>query len=103
MKQAFSYKTLVMVLFLSLVQAVTWAQDSGSVSSATKSAGSSSSSSTTTTTTTEWYTQPWVWIVGGAVLLLLIVALVRGNSGSDSSGRTDKVTVTKSIKTDTDI
>ena len=25
-----------------------------------------------------WYTQPWVWIVGGAVFLLLLVALLRG-------------------------
>lgn len=27
-----------------------------------------------------WYTQPWVWIVGGAVFVLLLVALLRGNS-----------------------
>jgi cell division protein FtsW (lipid II flippase) len=26
----------------------------------------------------QWYTQPWVWIVGGAVFILLIVALTRG-------------------------
>ena len=25
----------------------------------------------------EWYTQPWVWIVGGAVFVLLLVALLR--------------------------
>ena len=25
-----------------------------------------------------WYTQPWVWIVGGAVFILLLVALIRG-------------------------
>lgn len=24
--------------------------------------------------------QPWVWVVGGAVFLLLLVALLRGNS-----------------------
>ena len=24
-----------------------------------------------------WYTQPWVWIVGGAVFILLLVALLR--------------------------
>jgi hypothetical protein len=34
----------------------------------------------TTSTTHTWYTQPWVWIVGGAVFILLLVALVRGNS-----------------------
>lgn len=26
----------------------------------------------------DWYTRPWVWIVGGAVFLLLLVALLRG-------------------------
>lgn len=31
-----------------------------------------------------WYTQPWVWIVGGAVFILLLVALLRG-SGSKAS------------------
>jgi hypothetical protein len=24
-----------------------------------------------------WYTQPWVWIVGGAIFILLLVALLR--------------------------
>jgi hypothetical protein len=26
-----------------------------------------------------WYAQPWVWIVGGAVFVLLLVALLRGS------------------------
>jgi hypothetical protein len=26
----------------------------------------------------EWYQQPWVWIVGGAVFIIIIVALLRG-------------------------
>ncbi len=26
----------------------------------------------------QWYTQPWVWVVGGAVFVLLLVALLRG-------------------------
>lgn len=29
-----------------------------------------------------WYTQPWAWIVGGAIFILLLVALLR-------SGRRD--------------
>jgi hypothetical protein len=61
-----------LVLF---AQLTTFAQDS---------AGSSSTTTTTirreTTTTTEWYTQPWVWVVGGAVFLLILIALIRGNS-----------------------
>ena len=63
-----------------------------------------SSSSTSTSVTTEqttWYTQPWAWVVGGIIFILILVALMRG--GGDKSGRTDKVTVTKSVKTDTDI
>ena len=27
-----------------------------------------------------FFTQPWVWVVGGAVFLLLLVALLRNNS-----------------------
>ncbi len=26
-----------------------------------------------------WYQQPWVWIVGGAVFILLLVAMLRGS------------------------
>ena len=28
----------------------------------------------------EWYQQPWAWVVGGAVFVLLLVALLRGRS-----------------------
>lgn len=28
-----------------------------------------------------FFTQPWVWIVGGAVFILLLVALMRGRGG----------------------
>ncbi len=30
-----------------------------------------------------WYQQPWVWIVGGAVFILLLVALIRGGGKKD--------------------
>lgn len=36
-----------------------------------------------TTSTTTWYTSPWVWIVGAAVFILLLVALTSGSRGSD--------------------
>ena len=76
--KAFSYKALVTFLMLAFMQAVAFAQDSTSGSS------SSSSSTTTTTTTETWYTQPWVWIVGGAVFILILIALLRGNSSSNT-------------------
>jgi len=28
----------------------------------------------------EWYQQPWAWIVGGAIFILLLVALLRGGT-----------------------
>jgi phosphotransferase system glucose/maltose/N-acetylglucosamine-specific IIC component len=31
-----------------------------------------------------WYAQPWVWIVGAAVFILLLVALTRSGSKSDA-------------------
>lgn len=88
-------KQSVLLIILAMCQAIVWAQDSATTSVST----------TTTSTSTEqtWYAQPWVWIVGAAALLLLIVALVRGNNSGGDSGRTDRVTVTKSVKTDTDV
>lgn len=57
--------------------------------------GSTSSTVTTRTTTSEmWYAQPWVWVVGGAVLLLLLIALLRDGSGKGSA---DRVTITKTV------
>ena len=30
-----------------------------------------------------WYASPWVWVVGAAVFILLLVALTRGNRRTD--------------------
>ena len=30
----------------------------------------------------EWYQQPWVWVVGAAVFILLLAAILRSNSTS---------------------
>lgn len=30
-----------------------------------------------------FFMQPWVWVVGGAIFILLLVALLRGNRRSD--------------------
>jgi hypothetical protein len=93
MKQLFRpgiCKQAFLLFLFTITNAIVWAQDS-----------SSTSTTKTSTSTMEqtWYTEPWVWVVGGAVLILLIVALTRGNKG-DSAGRTDKVTVTKTTSSE---
>ena len=30
----------------------------------------------------QWYQQPWVWVVGAAVFILLLAAILRSNSTS---------------------
>ena len=95
-------KSLLTFLLIASLQTVIWAQEEGS--------GSASGSSSTTTTTKSlsvssdsgWYTSPWVWVVGAAVFILLLVALMRGGSRGNAATatRTDKVTVTKSSSLD---
>lgn len=83
-----AFITLVIVNFMSLV---VMAQDSGGTTSTTTTTTKSTSSETV------WYTSPWVWVAGAAVFILLLVALLRGNSGSS-----DKVTVTRTTSVDRD-
>jgi hypothetical protein len=45
-----------------------------------------------------WYASPWVWIVGAAVFILLLVALTSG--GRD---RGDRVVEKKTIVRDSDV
>lgn len=65
-----------LTFLLSCMQLIVWGQDSTATSRST-------TVTTETTTTNEWYTEPWVWVAGGAVLLIILVALLRGNSGKD--------------------
>ena len=37
----------------------------------------------TVTKTNVWYQSPWVWVVGAAVFILLLVALTRGGGRKD--------------------
>ena len=46
--------------------------------------------------TANWYASPWVWIVGAAVFILLLVALTSGGRGKKS----DSVTYTKTVERD---
>jgi len=45
-----------------------------------------------------WYASPWVWIVGAAVFILLLVALTSG--GRDSS---DRVVEKRTVIRDSDV
>jgi fucose permease len=77
---------------LLFIQAVVFAQD-------TTSSSSSTSVTVTKEQTSDWFSNPWVWIIGAAVFILLLVALL-GRGGS--SARTDRTTVTKTVTRDTD-
>ncbi len=51
-----------------------------------------------------WYMQPWVWVVGGVALLLLLIAMFSGGRKKEkSTSRTDKVIITKTVRTETDV
>jgi hypothetical protein len=70
------YKIFLAILF-TCMQVMLWAQDSNQTIT-TK----------TETTTTQWYTSPWVWVAGGAVFIIILVALMRGNSSTSETRTT---------------
>lgn len=45
-------------------------------------------STSVTTKTNDFVIEPWMWIVGGAVLLVILVALLRGSSSKEVSRTT---------------
>ena len=70
---------IFLAIFFTCMQVVLWAQDSNqSVTTKTES----------TTTSTQWYTSPWVWVAGGAVFIIILVALMRGNSSTSETRTT---------------
>ena len=71
------YKFFLAILF-TCMQVILWAQDSNQ----------SVTTKTTTTTTTQWYSSPWVWVAGGAVFIIILVALMRGNSNTSETRTT---------------
>jgi hypothetical protein len=101
-------KPFFLLLFLSLFSFTVWSQEEpgagGSESSSTTSTEKKTSiniSSNDSTGTTAWYTSPWVWVVGAAVFILLLVALL-SNRGRDTVTTSDRVQVTKTVERDRD-
>jgi len=71
-----------LLICLALFQSmVIFAQDSSAVTT---------TKSTSSTTTTNWYMQPWAWVAGGVVLLVLLIAMFSGRSS-----RSEKIIITK--------
>lgn len=66
------FQNLIAIILLSFFTTALWAQDGGADVNIKVTKESST-----------WYTQPWVWIVGGAVFILLLVALLRGGGNKD--------------------
>ncbi len=67
-----SFVKLVTILCLCFFSTALWAQDGGADVNVK-----------ITKESTTWYAQPWVWVVGGAVFLLLLVALLRGGGNKN--------------------
>ena len=90
-------KSFITLLMLACLQTILWAQEEGSGAATT-----TTTTKTLTTSSENWYASPWVWVIGAAVFILLLVALMRGgrDSGGTVASRTDKVTVTKSSSVD---
>jgi len=88
------FKYFTVTLLLGCFQLISLGQDSGTTSTTVK---------TTATEHTQWYTAPWVWVVGGIIVVLLLVAII--SSGRNSSSRTtvtDTGAGTRTVTTDSD-
>ncbi len=60
-------KKLSLSVFTVFLSTLTWAQDKKVDVDINLNKGQNSN----------WYQQPWIWIVGGAVFILLLVALLK--------------------------
>jgi cytochrome bd-type quinol oxidase subunit 2 len=93
-------KSFLLLFCFTLFQLALFAQDQqGSSTTTTHSSTSSNSMQVPgTADNAAWYTSPWVWIVGAAVFILLLVALL-SNRGTN---RSDRVIVKKTVERDVD-
>ena len=86
-------KMLFTFLVFNLIQLALMAQEGTTTTTSTKSVD------VEVTKSENWYAAPWVWIVGAAIFILLLVALLGG--GRSRSG--DRVSVTRTVERDTDV
>jgi hypothetical protein len=85
-------KYFLAIVLLNCFNIISWSQDSST----------SKTVRTTTTEHREWYTVPWVWVVGGVIVILLLVAIINGSRGSSRTTVTDTGAGTRTITTDND-
>jgi hypothetical protein len=85
----------IMLIFFTVLQTVLWAQESTTTSTNKVDVSVERSEN--------WYASPWVWVIGAAVFILLLVALLGGGRGRTTDSSSDKVTVTKTVERDTDV
>ena len=86
------FKYFIAAFLFSCFQLVCLAQDGGTKTTV----------KTTTTEHRDWYTIPWVWVVGGVIVLLLLVAIINGGRSSSRTTITDSGAGTRTITTDAD-
>ena len=101
------YQALQGIFFLFVVNLFSMASMAQENTGATEETTTSKTTKTTDINITadgggEWYTQPWVWVVGAAVFILLLVALMRGGR-RDSVTTSDRVTVKKTVERNDDV
>jgi hypothetical protein len=93
----FALRSFILLTVFTLMQFTLLAQAQDNGSSSTTS--TSKTSVTVTESASEWYTSPWVWIVGAAIFILLLVALLSPRGGD----RSDTVVVKKTVERDRDV
>ena len=62
------------LIFALCMSTIAYAQDQATGVAVTKT--------NTTTTTTDWYTEPWVWVAGAVLFIILVAALIGGRSST---------------------
>lgn len=88
---------IVFLLHTALFSVLAFAQNEGGSSSSEKTTTTSTSSTNIEvgTANADWYAQPWVWVVGAAAFILLLVALLRGSNSRRDTVTNERITVKK--------